>query len=79
MPTQRERDRAAKLAKKPTKSAFAKDDEDLARQKARDARDAKVNNEKTRVDGKPPEGAVFRDYRGTEGVVEDAQRKRKKK
>ncbi len=44
----REAERKAKLAQKPTRSAFDKDKEDLARAKARAKRDENVNNEKTR-------------------------------
>lgn len=47
----RDKERARKLAQGPTKSAFEKDTEDLARAKARDERDASVNNERTRSTG----------------------------
>lgn len=49
--TEREKERARKLAQGPTKSAFDKDKEDLQRQRDRDIRDASVNNERTRATG----------------------------
>lgn len=48
MADSREQERARKLAQGPTRSAFDKDKEDLARQKEQDRRDASVNNERTR-------------------------------
>lgn len=50
MSTEREKERARKLAQGPTKSAFKADDEALARQRARDKRDEAVNNSRTRAE-----------------------------
>jgi hypothetical protein len=46
--TARERARKKKLAQGPTRSAFDKDEEDIARAAARAKRDAAVNNDATR-------------------------------
>lgn len=47
----RDAERAAKLAKKPTQSSFERDREALDRAKARAKRDASVNSNRTRAEG----------------------------
>lgn len=63
----RDAERKRKLAQKPTKSPFTQADEQAARAKAREERGSSKPEEK------PAEPAVnYRDYRGVDGVVDDA-------
>lgn len=64
----REERRKRMLEQKSTKSSFKKDDEQQARARRRTpSKPPKTEAEKSR-----DKGSVVRDYRGTEGVIDDA-------
>jgi hypothetical protein len=64
----REERRARLLAQKPKKSSFTKDDE----QQARASKRTPSKPPKTAAEKNRDKGSVTRDYRGTEGVIDDA-------
>lgn len=68
MPESREEARKRKLAQKPTESAFDKDDE----QQARAAKRTPSKPAPTAAEKASTKGSVTRDFRGTEGVINDA-------
>lgn len=67
----RDEARRKKLAKKPTKSPFQLEEEQRARQKARDARGPSTPKKKKK------ESTTYRDYRGTRGAIKDAEEGKK--